>query len=400
MLHEGLLAWCQARGGLDKVIGLDDAKLGDLTIVIPSFGRPEYVVRQLAYWACRNVKVIIVDGSKEPIGDELMQLLDATPNVRYLAMDASYVNRVKHACGLIETPYAMCLADDDMLLTTGLTSAIDRLEQTPDVLACMGQVMGLDYDEEKSGAYFFPYGESLEGYEVSDEDVRHRLSFALDGYRTATSYAVYRTQIFKELWLGMDTGSCLEATEYEHSIATYIQGKITTVPHLYWLRSFEAQPVDSAVDGTRRTGFASWWRSERYAVERDEFIERLTARLRKSSDLNESEARETILATVQLILQGKHVGLVNKNRRLRLATGVQGKLYKLRLVRRLFMAIKATRLGRKVRSAVLISIRDPLVADEAAPDGNDGDLAFSERAELVAFLNGFHLAKEAQSTGR
>jgi hypothetical protein len=125
-----------------------------------------------------------------------------------------------------------------------------------------------------------------------------------------------------------------------------------------------------------------------------------TARLSKSSDLNESEARETILATVQLILQGKHVGLVNKNRRLRLATGVQGKLYKLRLVRRLFMAIKATRLGRKVRSAVLISIRDPLVADEAAPDGNDGDLAFSERAELVAFLNGFHLAKEAQSTGR
>jgi hypothetical protein len=327
-------------------------------------------------------------------------LLKAIPNVRYLALDASYVDRIKHACGLVDTPYAMCLADDDMFLSAGLGSAIGLLERSPDVSACMGQVMGLDYDEDRSSAYFFPYGLSLAGYRVSDDSVGERLRFAFDGYRTATSYALYRAPAFKDVWLGIDTTSCLEATEYEHAIATYIGGKVATVPNLYWLRSFEAQPVDSVVDGTRKTNFPSWWNDDRFAAERAAFVERLTERLESRTEFSRSEAASALQESIDLILQKRHVGLVNRSKRLMLTTDILEKLYSSPSARRWIGAMKTTRLGRKLRSTVLKSIRGPIKSNQVTTGHADGWQPFPEREQLVSFLNEFHLAKSKASGDR
>ena len=395
MISERLWAWGESNLGRENRADEIYPQLRQLTIIIPSFERPDYILRQVVHWAFREPSVVIVDGSREAIGARLLDLLTDVPNIRYVASQESYVNRVKQACDLAETSYAMCLADDDLLLVAGLNEAIEHLENTPGIVACMGQVVGLDYDDHRPSAYVFPYGKSLEGYGVEHHDAIYRMRFALDGYRTATSYAVYRTWAFREVWLGLDTTACPEATEYEHAIATYISGNVSTVPAVYWLRSFEAGPVDSVVDGTRKTDFARWWKNQEYANERIDFVDRLAMRLQSRTGMGNREAREQIIEVVGLILRKRHVGLVNKNIAMTLVLGMLKTLYRIPGARHVLMGVKATRLGRKTRSSILTSLRGTAIGrDATTKDGGEGQsiLGFED---VVSFVNGFHVARDA-----
>ena len=62
--------------------------------------------------------------------------------------------------------------------------------------------------------------------------------------------------------------------------------------------------------------------------------------------------------------------------------------------------MKTTRLGRKIRSTVLKSLRGPIETSQVAPGQADGGLSFPEREQLVCFLNDFHLAKDKGSSNR
>ena len=400
MISERLWAWAEA--GLSRENRADEIypQLRQLTIIIPSFERPDYILRQVVHWAFREPSVVIMDGSLEPIGARLLDLLTDVPNIRYVASEESYVNRLKQACDLVETSYAMCLADDDLLLVAGLNEALGHLENTPGIVACMGQVVGVDYDDHRQSAYVFPYGKALEGYDVKRDDVVCRMRFGLDGYRTATSYAVYRTSVFREVWLDIDATACLEGTEYEHAIATYISGNLATVPAVYWMRSFEAAPVDSVIEGTRRTDFASWWNNQEYASERIGFVERLAMRLQSETGIGKQEAREQIIEVVGLILRKRHVGLVNKNIAMTLVLGTLSTLYRIPGARHVLMGVKATRLGRKTRSSILISLRGATVGHDTAtrerPDGRPNH----EFDDVVSFVNGFHAARDAADEER
>ena len=52
-------------------------------------------------------------------------------------MTDTYASRIRRSSNYISTPYAMCLADDDICLKVGLCRAIDKLNQDNEILACM-----------------------------------------------------------------------------------------------------------------------------------------------------------------------------------------------------------------------------------------------------------------------
>ena len=400
MVSKTLLAWAEAQlGGRGDESGEFYPRLRQLTIVIPSFDRPDYVLRQMVYWAHRGPKIIIVDGSEQKIGDGVLDLLSTAPNICYIASRDSYVNRVKQACDLVTTPYAMCLADDDLLLMEGLNQTIERLEDTPDTFACMGQIIGVDYEEARRLAYVFPYGSSLQGYEVRDEDAISRIRFALGRYRSATAYAIYRASAFKEVWLGIDATHCLQATEYEHAIATYIEGRFSTVPFVYWLRSFEAGPVDSVPDGTSKSRyFAAWWRGEKYATEQMAFVDRLARRLELRTGMEQRNAGEAITEAVGLILSDGHVGLVNNGRRLAMLFFTLGWLYRVRIAGRWLKQLKGTRWGKKATGTILMTLRGAAGGRETAGTNSGGGQTFRELEDVLSLIKGFHIARDAVHT--
>lgn len=285
--------------------------LTNLTIVIPTYERPAYLLRQIAYLSEWKTQVEIVDGSAQPLDSEIIKLIEKFPHINYLHCRASYTERVFLACERIKTPYAMCLADDDFYLQSGLVSAIKKLESDGNAVACMGQSLG--FDKFNQDYYYFLYGSNLRNYAVNAASADRRIADGIKNYRSATSYAVFRTPAFLKVWAKRENMSCLEAVEYEHAIRTYLCGGLITTPAIYWLRSFETQPVASAIDGNRAIDFAKWYNDVKFNGECESFKLRIQGIFLADGSLNKIEADALYNLIIQLILAKSHASLSDQN---------------------------------------------------------------------------------------
>ena len=158
MISSGLIIWMERE--LEKKKKKSNNahhQLSQLTIVIPSFFRQEYLLRQVVLWAFTDATIIIADGTSEPLDSRLIEIISNIPNISYKHLTDSYTSRIKKSSNYISTPYAMCLADDDIFLKEGLCRAIDKLNQDNEILACMGQSIGVDYDAKSMQGNYFSY---------------------------------------------------------------------------------------------------------------------------------------------------------------------------------------------------------------------------------------------------
>ena len=294
-----------------SVVPASEVDLTNLTIVIPTYERPAYLFRQITYLSKWKTRVEIVDGSAQPLDGELTKLIERFPHINYRHCHASYTERVFLACERIKTPYAMCLADDDFYLQSGLVSAIKELESDSNAAACMGQCLG--FDRFNQGHYYFLYGSNLRNYSVNAVSAAKRIAEGMEGYRSATSYAVFRTSAFLKVWAKRENMSCLEAVEYEHAIRTYLCGGLITTPAIYWLRSFETQPVASAIDGNRAIDFAKWCNDVIFNRECESFKLRILGLFLAEGSLNKIEAEVLYDFIIQLILAKSHASFSDKS---------------------------------------------------------------------------------------
>jgi len=328
--------------------------LTDLTFVIPTYERPAYLLRQIAYLSRWSTQVEIVDGSEQPLDSDFVKLINRLPHINYQHSGASYADRISYASERIETPYAMCLAEDDLYLHSGLISAIKELESNDNAVACMGQSLG--FDGFNKSHYAFLYGNSLRNYAVNDLSAKVRVNKGIENYRPATSYAVFRTHAFQKVWEKRYGVSCLEAVEYEHAVRTYLCGGLITTPDIYWLRSFELQPVPSVVDGGRSNDFSSWYSDDKSSQERESFRARLLNLMCEEGALTQGEAEALFNLVVGLILSKSHVGLMEQST---INSVIEGLL---KLTNRILLGnigfFKNARLWQAARSIVFYAVRE------------------------------------------
>ena len=284
----------------------------------------------------------------------------------------------------------MCLADDDFFAKTGLIDAIEYLDKNKDQVACIGQAIGVDFDLQKKCAYYFPYGASLENYQIIHEDPVERIRKGINHYRSATSYAVFRTLIFKKTWLTIQATSCLEATEYEQALCTYIQGSFSSIKSIYWIRSFECDPIDSSVDGSRRLDFVTWWNSLKYKDECNNFVNRQAKLLSEHSSLNLNEANSAIRETIKYILSGKHTGLTNANPTLSVVENILKLIKFFHFLDKGWTIFKTTKLGKKLKNTLKIGIR--FAAKKSKENHKDEEINL-ELEDILALLTTFNLSK-------
>jgi glycosyltransferase domain-containing protein len=361
--------------------------LKQLTLVIPSYERPKFLLRQIEYLAKWEIRVIIVDGSKYPLSAEALLRLKDLPHIDYRHLRESYVDRIVRAANEIDTPFAMCLADDDLYLQRGLLEAIEQLESDPSAVACMGQSIGLDFRLKKS--YFFKYGSNLKEYSVNGEAPKQRILNGLTEYRSATPYAVFRTSIFKKVWSSREHLSSLETVEYEHAIRTYLYGRLISTDSIYWIRSFEAQPVPSIVDGTRATDFYTWLNGVQFESERKAFESRLVLLFQNSGDTTKFESEEIYRDVINKILEKSHSSLSETNLKRRIFTKMTSSLVKVPLLD----FLKNTKFWKEILSPVLnYALRDKKLDLSPILVGTN-----SEIKEVLDFCDRFYRINNANS---
>jgi glycosyltransferase domain-containing protein len=262
--------------------------LEELTVVIPSYNRQDYLLRQVIYWAASNVSVVIADGSETPLDIDIQGEIAKRTNIKYVHSPSSFADRMRLAGEMLSTAYAVLSGDDEFLLWDGLHQALLKLKGDGVAVACMGQSLGFNVDE-KTFAVTYSAGYPHQRYEVSQSTAAARANAAMGNYVAATCYAVIKSDVWRRSWGKHGSWSSPYAGEIQQALATYIWGKLVTVDAVYWMRSSENAPVNTT-QYNRGISFEEWWVDLKSEHERDLFIDVLATELTEAEDKPRAEA--------------------------------------------------------------------------------------------------------------
>lgn len=224
--------------------------LNDLTVVIPTYNRQPFVIRQIEYWRNSSVQVLILDGSEDPIDfkDE------PSKNILYIHAPVSIEKRFSLAATLIKTKYATLLSDDEFFLKSGLISCLSFLNENEDYVACKGVALGFNFIKRSvSGYSVYPTMRSKNS--LIHPNPLHRMIGHMNPYEMTTLWAVTRSEIIKKTLLAMGADGPFSSAgvgEIQTGLLTAYYGKCKIIDQLVWLRSFENQNI--------------WWNFGRISV--------------------------------------------------------------------------------------------------------------------------------------
>ncbi|MGP8281876.1 MAG: TIGR00180 family glycosyltransferase [Desulfomonilaceae bacterium] len=274
--------------------------LSKLTIVIPSYDRQPFLLRQAVYWGYSKATMIIVDGSLKPINQSTKRIIDDLPNVKYLYMADSIAKRLRLAFQFVETPYSIMLGDDDFFLKKGLSKAVEKLEKNDGLAACTGQTLAFDFNhDDLHTCYFKSY--NYKDFEVTNATASDRLAFAISRYNAATCYAVLRQNVMRRWIETTKDWSLTGANEIHQAFTTYIHGKLSTVPNLFWLRSSE-NPMVSVSGWDRSLTWREWCTSDQFSEEYKSFVKIVSEELSEYGKIHRQDSRKIIIEAITPLL--------------------------------------------------------------------------------------------------
>ncbi len=234
----------------------DYKSLSELTIVIPTFNRQSFAIRNMHYWSDRLVKVIVIDGSQRPIPAEKLSSL--SKYITYIHLNLPFNERVLFATELLTTKYAMLCCDDEFQVPSGIVKCIDFLENNQDYYQCCGRVIRfsprkycirLDADKLNHKSHF-----------VNQEHWEERVTYHVAPIITSTIYGVHRVDSFRhcvKYSMNYDYGNPYpQETLFEFAAAAF--GKSRVIPSVTWLRSAECDPVITK-GWERKESISDWY---------------------------------------------------------------------------------------------------------------------------------------------
>ena len=278
-------------------------ELSNLTVVVPSWQRQDYLLRQIRYWSASSASLVIVDGSGLPLPDRIRSAVEAHPRITYRHDLSSQVDRLRLAGGLIESPYAVMLGDDEFHLPAGLSASIRVLDDDQKLVGCMGQVLSFSPVGQYRRIVLARAYPSLHGYSIRHSDPADRLIAAMSDYTMATCYAVLRTPIWQRSWGSIGEYSSGAAQELQQAMAVYLLGPISTTGHIQWLRSIENpnQPLGSEEEDGK-IWFPEWWEGQRCEAERAAFVTRLAELVANELGADRDECASWVIAGAEVFV--------------------------------------------------------------------------------------------------
>jgi glycosyltransferase domain-containing protein len=270
---------------------IDYPQLAKLSVVVPSFQRQDFLLRQFVYWKNALIHLIVVDGSIQSLDEAILDEARKYIRLSYFHTRIGISERLTLASSQIDTPYAILHGDDEFMLKTGLCSAINRLEEKQDFVACIGQSRSFHVDGENR--VVFGPGYPHPNYEIAHCTVKERIQAAMTNYNAATCYAVLRSDAWRRTFGGLGTWASAYTGEMQQALSLYILGKLTSTEEIYWMRSSENQPV-SGRDFDRTLSFETWWTTKRYTLEKQTFVKLLASQIQSTEGIDYSQAVQSV----------------------------------------------------------------------------------------------------------
>lgn len=214
---------------------------GLLTIIIPTYNRPDKFGRLLRYLnkTDRKINVVILDSSDKDVRDcnqkEISALKRSKLKISYFEYSPEISPFKKYGEGVskADTEYVMFCADDDIPFIPTLDNATDFLQEHSDYAAAQGFYMNFCIDQKtkrKLVQHVVYASESIGG-----DDCLERVGQFLEKYE-ALFYAVYRREVLGRAFKLIKDVQTTHWQELILATSTILQGKIKRLPEFYYAR--------------------------------------------------------------------------------------------------------------------------------------------------------------------
>jgi glycosyltransferase domain-containing protein len=218
----------------------------DLTIIVPTLGRPELLVRLIRYYDLIGFtgEIVIGDGSTEAdyqrVNKEL-SLYAARLRIKHLSLPGYSVADAVRVCNQhVESSFACLIGDDDFIVPKTAASCIKFLEKYSDYVAAhgLGILVGASDGRPQAieSAHF--YVQTIR----EEESAKERLIAHLNSY-SVSLFSVHRIEVWRRMFSGAtdvgDVTNCDDKTFSDELLPCCLSvslGKIGQVEGLYLVR--------------------------------------------------------------------------------------------------------------------------------------------------------------------
>ena len=261
-------------------------KLADkITVIIPTFNRQKYALRNMRYWSGRGPTVHVLDGSATPIN--AFDISELNENIHYHHLPMSGKKRLKYAFDLIETSYCVLLSDDEFLIPKGLEACISEMDTDRELVSCIGRF--LVFNPTSRGVVGWPAYTKMKDYALLQDDPLERMITHMNPYTSTTFFSVVRTPVWKKACSTMVKKDfrVYAIGELQFELSVSYLGKSKVIPELYYLRSSETKPVPNTANfASPEIGFLEWWTDSSRHQEREEFLKIMASTLVDTDQIN------------------------------------------------------------------------------------------------------------------
>jgi len=245
--------------------------LQDLTIIIPTRERHDYIFRQIEYWKNENVKLIILDQSKSPLPQNNLFLSD---NIKYYHfLNKNLFERISFASSLITSEYAIYLPDDEFLIPKTLSRCINFLDKNKDYVSCAGRSIEFSIKNRIVARNIY---ENLNDFDINFDDPYERTLNLAHPYKFQPIHSVSKSDVWKDVSKILLKCKDLPPDMFELLFgftAAYL-GKLKVINELMNLRSNENPPVDT-IDWNQKFLAPKWFYSLNHKSEIESFLNAL-----------------------------------------------------------------------------------------------------------------------------
>ena len=260
------------------------SNLSKLTIVMATYRRQDYALRNMHYWSNTKVILLVLDGSDHPIEKNLLKSFGN--NIIYRHDPVPVTKRIQGAFSLINTKYAVLIADDEFYIPSAVTSCIKELDQDDTIIACSGCCLGFRVDKKVDKIYGFITYEQLINYnETMHHNSVKRLNGHMANYVPFLIYGITRSDIWKNAYklIAKKKFNFYAADELQIEMYVSFSGKSKILKELMWLRSTgENLPIRVEYPGLEpELTIREWWDFDK--TQREEFIKIMSDAFRSAN---------------------------------------------------------------------------------------------------------------------
>jgi glycosyltransferase domain-containing protein len=273
--------------------------LKNLTVIVPSYSRQEFILRQILHWHGSGATLIIIDGSESSFDVSFQDEIHKLNDVVYIHSKLQLNQRLALAGQLIKSKYAVYCSDDDFLLHSALSNAINVLENDLDLVACMGQSLRFNVLSDNRVTYGTCY--SFNNPNLASNNYEDRITAATSNYAPVTCHAVMRSETWKTSWGSIPSYSSSQILEFYQAIAVYLCGKLLIIQDLYLLRTLENLPL-STMDANRSISSFEWWHKDFFGSEKIDLLDKLSNLANKQVHVEEKLIRKFLSKQINSLI--------------------------------------------------------------------------------------------------